>query len=93
MHERDVVHNGLANADDHDGPAPANGVAGGAYAALNTGALNNGSRHRVLVLAIKFPDIPRGLLSAQLCVDLVGLAARNKLLRELQSLGHDIRDY
>lgn len=92
MHEWDVVHHRPADADDHDGSTPANRVAGGTNTALHSRTLDDGGRHRVLVLTVEFPNLPCSLLGAQFGINLVRLAARHELLRELQPFGNHIGD-
>lgn len=92
MHERDIVHDGPTHTNHHKSAAPPNTVASCAHTALHASTFDDGSRHRVLVLAVELPDLGGGLLGTELRLDLVRLAVGDELLREVQPLSVDVSD-
>lgn len=92
MHKGQVVHGLAPDADDHDGAAAAHGKGGGAYAALDSRALEHGAGRDVLALAEEGADGLAVLLVRQRRVDLVRDGGGDEVLCEPEARGLNVGD-
>lgn len=95
MHERQVIHDRLAYANDHDGATATNGIGSRTNAAFNTGALENGLGSEVFLRTEKRPDGVSIALGIRAAIDLIDDAAGDEFFGEFQpprfQIGNDYR--
>lgn len=92
MHEGQVVHDGFANPDTHDGASSPDCESCRAHTALHTAALQHNTRLGVFRRAEHVSHRVSIFFGALLQVDSVRLARRDKLLGERQPSRLHVRD-
>lgn len=92
MHKWQIVHDGLANAHDHQYTTSSYGVSRGAHTALNTSTFQDHSWLDVFGLSKQFAYGFAILLAALSKVDLVGRDGRHNCFGKIESLGLNVGD-